>query len=158
LARLHPLSSAKAIFSAWLERLGRVDKYEELRIAIIEGQLARQEPGYSITIGSNVEAIRNRAIAEGRIAPTGTVVAATRIHRMAPSVGSPHLAMFRASYERHSHYGLMPMLRAQSDDGQITPLSNFVITKRQLHFRTIDDISDDDVDSVIFSRRPSSRF
>jgi hypothetical protein len=51
--------AAKKIFEGWHERIGRNDQYEELRIAIIEGDIPKCDKGYSVHIGSDFENIIN---------------------------------------------------------------------------------------------------
>src|SRR6266571_2549572 len=57
--------AATRIFSAWRKRFGDVDTYEEIRVAIIEGDLPNETPGYTVHVSPNVEGMRARAKAEG---------------------------------------------------------------------------------------------
>src|SRR5690348_2367398 len=101
-------NAARRIFEDLRKRVGAEDEYEELRIAIVEGDIPGEEPGYSVHIGSHIEHILRRAKAAGHEIEPEYIYTFSRINRMNPEEDSPHLGNFKKSYSRHGFYGLMP--------------------------------------------------
>lgn len=58
-------SAGRKIFEEWRSRYGERDVYEELRVAIVEGDIPGADPGYSIHIGTDPEAAVRRFRAAG---------------------------------------------------------------------------------------------
>lgn len=138
--------SAQEIMRKWLIRLGDTDKYNELRISIIEGDIPGEQPGYSVHISSNIENIIKRADDEGIWMPKDIFFMISRLHRMNPEKDSPHLPMFKELYERFGSYKLMVGIM---EDGKIKMLNGF-IHKKNIELRQVRDIkSKDDMDAVI---------
>jgi len=142
------IEAGKQIFSGWIARLGRIDRYDELRIAIIEGEIPGLKKGYSVHISSDPENIGKRAKAEGIDIKSDYMVSASRVHRMTPEPGSPHLPRFKQEYAKHGRYYLIPVSRSAS--GQPTPLLEYAIGKAKIYFRDALEISQRDMDSIVF--------
>lgn len=143
-------AAARRIFEGLRKRLGVRDPYEELRISIIEGDIPGQEAGYSVTIGSNIENVVRRARANGHeLDPHAIAYTIVRVHRMNPKPRSPHLEMFKKSYQRHRHYGLI--YAVGDPDSPVDPKAvfDFAITKREILFRRVEDLNEKDLDSVV---------
>ena len=85
---------ARKIFTNWRERYGSKDKYEELRISIIEGAIPGKDPGYSIHIGSDPDAAFNRFKTAGFEFDDDLLVFVSRVHRMNPPAISKNLLYF----------------------------------------------------------------
>jgi len=137
---------AQEIMKKWLLRLGDTDKYNELRISIIEGDIPGEEQGYSVHISSNIENIIKRADDEGIWMPKDIFFMISRLHRMNPEKNSPNLPIFKELYERFGSYilrfGIM-------EDGKIKMLNEF-LHKKNIELRNVRDIkSKEDMDSVI---------
>lgn len=143
-------TAAKKIFTQWHERLGRTDRYEELRIAIVEGDVPGEEPGYSVHITANIEAIYRRADDLGLNIPKDLVMIISRLHRMNPPPGSPNLAAFKQQYQRFGCYQLCPAVMAA--DG-VRLFQGMAIQKREIAFRNAIDIqSINDPDSAVIKK------
>src|SRR5262249_5028776 len=86
----------REIFKHWRQRLGDEDSYDELRVAIIEGDIPGEAPGYSVHISSEPLHTQKRLQAEGKGLDVEYSVVTSRIHRMnpVPGPGSPHLERF----------------------------------------------------------------
>jgi hypothetical protein len=141
----------KKIFSAWRKEIGKLDEFEELRIAIIEGDIPGQDPGYTIHINSDPSHTTERVRALGMILdPTGVIVV-SRIHRMNPSPGSPYLKRFKEAYKQHGKYLLVPAAITNNLDKPFDPYFDFAISKTQIYFRNVSEITEHDIDYVIFS-------
>ncbi|MAS35368.1 MAG: hypothetical protein CL610_15265 [Anaerolineaceae bacterium] len=139
--------SAKQIFIDLIERLGKDDPYNELRIAVIEGEIKGQQ-GYSVHISSNPEQTIKRAQAQGEELDVEQILVVSRIHRMTPDPGSPHLSNFKRAFSGQGKYLLIPVTgTAQS----INPHFDLAIGKTEILFRRVEDIDTNDRDAVIFA-------
>jgi hypothetical protein len=141
--------AGQEIFREWIQRYGRRDEFEELRVAIIEGDIKGEEPGYSIHIGQDMDNTFERYRHAGlTVNKESYVVSMSRIHRMNPEPTSTHLARFKEAFRAFNSYSLLPFGIAK--DGTLQPFFEMSIEKSQIHFRRSEDIRQDDVDSVIF--------
>ena len=133
----------KQIFKEWLERLGKIDAYEELRISIVEGEIPGERRGYSVHISSNTQKTEARARAEGATSNADYAVTIGRVNQMEPELNSPHLPNFKQGYQKHGRYYLIPV----SPD--MNPDFNLAIEKTEIHFRNVSDLTETDVDAVV---------
>jgi SEFIR domain len=140
--------AAEQIFIEWRKRLGRFDKYNELRISIIEGDApGKPAGGYTVHIGSNVENIYRRADAEGIDIPKPHVMIVSRTHYMTPTPESTNLAVFRRRFEQFGSFLLAPVIQRE---GHIITGESLAIHKREIEFRKLSDIkSKNDPDSYL---------
>jgi hypothetical protein len=140
--------ATEQIFIELRKRLGRFDKYNELRISIIEGDAAGKPPGgYTVHIGSNVENIYRRADAEGIDIPKPYVMILSRTHYMTPARGSTNLAVFRRRFEEFGSFLLAPVIQRE---GGFVWGEGLAIHKRNIEFRKLSDIkSKNDPDSYL---------
>lgn len=142
------IGAGKQIFTDWRVRLGKIDEYDELRIAIIEGEIPGLKKGYSVRISSDLENIRRRERAEGKDISAEYLVIVSRVHRMSPEPSSPHLPRFKQEYARHGRYYLIPVSGSLS--GNLTPHFDYSIGKKEIHFRDALEITKDEPDSSVF--------
>lgn len=148
--------SAVEIMKNWLIRLGETDRYNELRISIIEGDIPGKQPGYSIHIGSNILNIIKRADEEGINMPKDIFFMISRLHRMNPEKGSRNLEVFKELYERFGSYTLRV---GTLEDGKLGMLEELYLHKRDIEFRNVEDIkSKDDMDAVILPKYRNKNF
>jgi hypothetical protein len=105
---------ARQIFRDWRERYGPRDKFEELRVSVIEGEIPRRAPGYSVHVGADPENVFRRYKELGLMADGDLLAVNSRINRMnAPN--SPKLAGFKEAYGRFKSYFLAPVLSMQGE-------------------------------------------
>ena len=138
------IDAGKQIFSGWIERLGTVDKYEELRISIVEGAILGVGDGYSVHISSDLEHAAQRAQLNASHPNLGTAIILGRVHRMTPELGSPHLPRFKKEFSRHKSYLFVPV----SADSK--PEFGLAIRKSEINFRRASEITAADLDAVVF--------
>lgn len=138
------LAVGRQIFQDWIRAFGSVDQHEELRVAIIEGDIPGHAPGYSVHIGSNPENTARRLRLAGHNVDAPLVLTVGRIHRMHPEPGSPHLPRFKQEFAKHCRYYLIPV------SPKLEPIFDLCIGKTEVHFRNVADLGPDDVDRVIF--------
>lgn len=135
------------IFLGLQQRVGAVDQYDELRVSIVEGDVPGRMPGYSVSLGPNIDGIGKRAAANGLSFDPEVVMIVTRNHRMNPPPTSTNLANFKESYRRHGMYRILPV----DASAQPQPDMNLAIQKREIQFRTVDQIGQNDLDQVLLS-------
>lgn len=137
--------AGRRIFAGWRERVGQVDRYEEIRVSIIRGEILGLESGYSIHISSNPFHSAQRAKENGEALDFKKAVVVSRVLRMSPEPGSPHLAQFEKDFAKHERYVLLPVSSTRS-----APELDLSVEKRELHVRSASDVTADDVDAVVF--------
>ncbi|MGA3126561.1 MAG: toll/interleukin-1 receptor domain-containing protein [Candidatus Korobacteraceae bacterium] len=139
---------ATEIFKGWHRRYGNWDQYDELRIAIIEGDIPHEEPGYSVHVGVEYERVIERYKRAGlEVADDHFFATISRIHRMnAPD--SPHLKFFKESYKRAGEYLLIPA-SCKPDGSNLSYVSALGIKKRVIHFRNVANIGPNDQDAAV---------
>ena len=142
---------AREIFKTWHKRYGENDEYEELRISIIEGDIPGEAPGYTVYIGPDPDAAIKRFKDAGYEfdVDDDILYMVGRIHRMNPAKGSIYLSCFKESYMKYKTYKLIPGV-IDSDGKHLRPIFELRIRKGKIHFRNIDEIGRNDIDSVVF--------
>jgi len=141
--------AAIKIFEGWRERYGNNDEYEELRLAIIEGDIPGEDPGYSVHIGPNLVNLMKHYKELGiditeKYSLWATI---TRIHRMNPPRDSKNLEYFKDAYRHFKTYFLMPAVIDYKRG--VKPLTHLRIRKGIIYFRSVDEIHDGDIDIVV---------
>jgi len=138
---------ARKIIEGWINRLGDIDEYNELRISIIEGDFSEHDKGYSIHINANVSNIVKRSKAEGWNIPEDIFVIIGRINRMNPSENSKNLELFKQFYKVFGSYFVKVGF---IKEGSIQIIEEPYLHKREIEFRKLEDINKkNDIDSVI---------
>lgn len=138
------LEAGKRIFAGWVERVGNVDEYEEIRISIIRGKILGLAEGYSVHVSSNPLHSVRRAEAKGIPLDFEKAIVLSRVQRMTPNPGSPHLPQFEKDFAAHRRYVLVPVSLSGAPEFQLS------IEKREIHLRQASDIRGDDVDATVF--------
>jgi hypothetical protein len=119
------------LFDTWTNDWGNQDPDESIRIAVIEGDIPGQIPGYSI-----------RLSADSPDADAG------QVQRMHPSPDTEAMfGQFKAQYLQHGEFLLCPVI--QKEDGQLWFNANAGIIKRHIEFRNAEDISEGDIDAIV---------
>jgi hypothetical protein len=139
----------RRIFTGWRSNLGETDDREQLRVAIIEGDIPGEDPGYTVHIGPDPDNILGIVRDQGLQIDESHFLMVSRLHRMNSGPGSPFLPGFKEAYALHQRYSLLPVSMGTSP-GDVSPHFELAIAKRKIVFRQVDDIREGDVDSVIF--------
>jgi hypothetical protein len=109
--------ASNQLFRNWTSRCGNVDELEEIRIAIVEGDVPGQDPGYSVHICSDPETSLIRATAEGIVIKNVPHELLGQLRRMHPLPDTPPLlARFKEEFKKHREFLLAPVTRR--GDGQ----------------------------------------
>ena len=132
--------AGQAIFQAWKERWGNVDKDEILRVAIITGLSKRNPAEYAVVVGPNLQQMgeNNKKV----------VMFVSRIQRMSPDT-SKNLDHFIAAYKRAGVFLLAPAQLTKDITNPQRPFIQLSIGKRQLALRQAWQIGENDPDLVV---------
>jgi hypothetical protein len=122
----------KEIFKGWVNRVGHVDRFEELRVSIIEGPIPGEPDGYTVFLSSNpANTIRRKQETDTAFDPK-TLIVVSRRHRMEPAPDSPHLRMFKQTYDHQRKYLLFP---AHVSSNALKDMElKLGILKKEIHF------------------------
>ena len=93
---------ARQIFEGWIERLGKKDEKEELRISFVTGIDKNNPAHYRIQIGTNINAYE-------RSGEKGHFVMLARIQTMMPKT-TENIDMFLRSFKEYGVYALFPAI------------------------------------------------
>jgi len=133
------------LFRTWTDEFGNADEHDDIRVAIIEGNIPGQAPGYAVRI-SPAQADWNPNRAEQP--PLG------QVQRMHPLSHMPEMLMeFKREYLRHHEFLLAPVV--QRDDNQLWFNANAGIIKRELVLRRASEIAEDEPDAIILRGAPT---
>ncbi|HWW03390.1 MAG TPA: hypothetical protein VNZ64_27050 [Candidatus Acidoferrum sp.] len=141
--------AGKRIFDGWIERLGHIDTYEELRISVIEGPLPGDPRGYSVFVSSNpLNTVKRKQLDQPDFDPA-LFIRSGRLNRMNPAPRSPHLRLFKSHFARLGRYLLLP---AHFKDSQIQNLdSGRSIEKHELNLFHTTDLKPHQAEYSVFS-------
>jgi hypothetical protein len=137
----------KELFNTFAKTCNHSDRFEELRISIIEGSPEGQRSGYSVHIGPEMEMLQAMATAEDIEITNATMPFFGQVNRMYPIPGQPNLLQrFKQEYEKHKQFLLAPVVKRA--DGQLWCEHMLGIEKSLITFRNLTDIQPDDIDAV----------
>ena len=141
--------AARAIFRGWHERYGERDLNEELRIAIIEGDVPDEQPGYSVHVNVDGDVFVERLRAAGFDYSDDLLITIGRVHRMNPRPGSTFLPAFKEAVPLKKTYWLVPGVIDENE--QVEMMTDLRIFKSRVIFRHVSDLGDNDLDSVVLA-------
>lgn len=124
-----------AIFEDWLAELGAEDRDELIRVAIVEGDVAGQPPGYSVVIEVDVDSISDALAASDLdgVDLEAEGLGSVRWRMRTPPGGSPELAAWKRRFAAAGRYALVPVI----DDGDgLEPAYELQLVKRKLVFES----------------------
>lgn len=139
------------IFEDWIALIGKDDKNEDIRIALVEGDVPGEAPGYYVVVGNNIDEAVKRAEASGSAIDELMIFNVSRIIRANPNDGFQAFNYFKEAYRQYGEYVLMPAVLNERT-GQIKPLSKYGIHKKQIVYRHISEISENDQDAILLQQ------
>jgi hypothetical protein len=139
---------ARKIFEKWHLRYGRRDEFEELRVSIVEGDIKGEDPGYTVHIGVDPDNTLKRYREAGlKTTNDSLMMMVSRLNRMHPSAESKNLQNFKREFRRSKTYLLIPGT-CREDGSQLSPIIELGILKNSVLFRRVEEIGENDLDSV----------
>ena len=136
------------IFKDWISFIGKDDINDEIRIALVEGDVPNEPPGYYIVIGTNLEEAIKRAKKQGCSIDETLIMNVQRIIRANPTDNFANYNYFKSLYKDKKDYYLMPAV-VNETNGQIRPLTDYAIQKHKIVYRNLKDISENDEDAIL---------
>ncbi len=135
-------SQGVRLFRSWVEAVGHADEHDDLRVAIIEGDVPGKAPGYSVRISPSFADYLHEDQQSDGSEKIG------RVRRMHPALGNaPYmLGRFKDEYEKHGEFMLAPVVTR--DDDQLWFNPNQGIIKRELVLRRLDEIDEHEPDAL----------
>lgn len=135
--------AAIKIFEQWNKDFGHRDLYEEIRIAVIEGDIHGQECGYTVHITTNQENLVTKC-KKMNLRETQVLFAIiSRFRRMPTSRNNHNMKTFREEVERFLSYKIIPVYMSEKG---LEPLFDYEIEKTEIFFRKVDEILENDID------------
>lgn len=141
---------AVKIFKDWIALFGEEDKYEELRIAIVEGEIPGEEKGYTVHITPNYDHVAIRMEEAGMKFDESLVLSISRMQRAIPKDNFKMLNMFKSHYKIQKKYFLLPAI-LDEENNMIKPIFELGIIKKEIIFRHVDEINEGDIDIAVKS-------
>lgn len=137
--------AAIKIFEQWNSEFGHRDVYEEIRIAVIEGDIPGQEQGYTIHITTNQENLKSKCKKLNLPATQVLFAIISRFRRMPTEPGNRSIAIFREEFERFLSYKIIPIY---ANENSLEPLFEYEIEKTEISFKQANEIASDDIDAA----------
>lgn len=104
-----------------------------------------------ILVGNNIDEAVKRAEASGSSIDELLILNVSRIIRANPNDNFRAFNCFKEAYHEYGEYMLMPAV-LNEHTGQIKPLSKYGIRKKQLIYRNISDITENDQDAILLQK------
>lgn len=140
------------IFKQWEYNLGDEDQDELLRISIIEGKIPGQDDGYTVTVGSNPDAVL-KLLSDVPIDQRSRYMVANMRYYRIPAPDSVHLKNFKLQFQKLKEYFLIPVhLGSLTDPSKARPYPEQGILKREVHFRRAEDIKPNEPDALALKK------
>jgi len=128
---------ARHIFRDWLERMGKIDSEERIRVSIITGIDKKNPSSYKVVIGLNSDYALNHSKAKH-------VITVSRINQMNPT-NSSNLERFMKAYSKYGKYILLPAPFVKKK-GSIELFWELGIEKQSIRFLPAWQLSEHDPD------------
>ncbi|MGH9677957.1 MAG: hypothetical protein ACRD36_12705, partial [Candidatus Acidiferrum sp.] len=142
--------AGKEIFREAERQMNHEDRFEEIRVSIIEGFVPGQEnrPGYSMHICADPDALNAHATFADMVVDPTIVPFLGQWNRHYPILGLPSLlARFKSEFATHKEFLLAPVTRRADGKQYADPLLGII--KHIVHFRQLADITaPDDPDAA----------
>jgi hypothetical protein len=136
----------KELFRELEKAYNHIDRFEELRIAIIEGSPSGQQHGYTVHLCPDQDALAMHATGESIVLDPQLTSRLGRWNRMYPIPGGPPLLpRFKEEYAKHGQFLLAPVTRGA--DGQDYFASELGFIKHSIEFRELSEIGMNDPDA-----------
>ena len=142
---------AVKIFKDWIADIGRKDEKENIRVALVEGDVPGETAGYYVVISNNLDEAVKRAEKSGLSVDEMMILNVSRNIRANPTDNFQCYNMFKQSYKSNPAFYLMPAIIDETTK-KIKPLEDLAILKRKIEFRYINDITENDIDAILLQK------
>lgn len=134
--------AGRELFREAKRQMDHEDRFEEIRVSIIEGPIPGQEqrPGYSVHICAEPEALTAHATLENFLLDKNIAPFIGQWNRHYPDPGIPALLPhFQNEFSKHNEFLLAPVVRRP--DGKLYAEHGLGIIKNAIHFRHLSEIT-----------------
>jgi len=133
--------AALKIFQGWRELFGEADRRDLLRVSILHGKSPKGRVGYTIHLTTDPEAIPPSEGTNPEYVVTGS-----RYWFKETRGSNESLDWFRASFEKHKMYFIVPL--PMKPTGDMDVYMKHLLGKARIHVREFSSIPADDIDAV----------
>ena len=133
-------TEGKKIFDGWINRFGKIDEDEQIKITIIKGVDRRNPYWYRVHICSNIQ--------ESQFGSGDLFTSASRYHELNATKPN-NLENLLAGYKHYKRYRLCLAKMVDKKTGHIIPYYETAIYKKELHIRNAWEIGENDMDMVV---------
>jgi hypothetical protein len=130
--------AGRKIFERWQERFSRIDKQDDIYLAIVRGISTDNPAHYRVLITSRLRP-------EDELPSGQQLMVACRMNTM-HAESDVNLVRFLEAYDRAGGYALLPAV--WKGDGEPEFLSDLAIFKRKLSIKAASEISDNDIEMM----------
>lgn len=137
--------AGKEIFREAERQMNHEDRFEEIRVSIIEGTVPGEErrPGYSVHICADPEALAAHATAADFVVDPSIVPFLGQWNRHYPIPGMPPLlTRFKREFAKHEEFLLAPVTKRA--DGRLWCSPELGIIKNIINFRYLSQVTESD--------------
>lgn len=137
------------IFENWIEKLGKDDVSDRIRISLVEGTFPDGVKGYYTLIGSNIDNLMEKSQEKGYDLDETIFGNFQRIHRIEPKDNFKNYDMFKRKFEEIGEYYICPCYI--DEEGILKTNFELSILKHKVNHRMLADIVKGDIDSAILN-------
>lgn len=131
--------SGRKIFERWRERFGRIDKQEDIYLAIVRGISTENPAHYHVLITSRLRPVEEESPGRQQI------MVACRVNTMYAE-SDVNLTRFLEAYVRAGAYALLPAIWKGTGEPEL--LSDLAILKRKLSVKAASEIAPNDIEII----------
>lgn len=143
---------AEQIFRDWQKRLTVEDRYDELRVGVVEGGNRAGRTGYWIYLTTEPDSKVLPMNDQGECQHPDMLMTLSRVHRMDTSPGPQNFdTYFRPFYAKSGRYLLAPAVIRGREVGILAPLA---IWKSKISFRKKEEVRPGELDSLPLRMMP----
>ncbi len=146
------MEKGKELFSRLINIIGQEDKYERLRVSIIEGEVPNQKNGYFVLMGENMDFFQEFVNSKEGAEALEFIAVNQRFHRIYVDSESPSLKKFKEECMKFGCYYLASGIQNKKGTSPHPFEVNYdsMIFKRKIEFRNYNEIPEfGDPDSVL---------
>lgn len=133
--------AGKELFRRYAKSINHTDRFEELRVSIVEGSRPGEQYGYSVHLGPDPDSLATHATMEDMVVEPSIVHFLGQWTRAYPIPGSkPLLPKFKMEFSKHKEFLLAPAVRKA--DGQLWMEPMLGIVKNTICFRQLSEVTE----------------
>jgi hypothetical protein len=133
-------TEGKKIFDGWINKFGKIDQEEQIKITIIKGVDSRNPYWYRVHVCSNIQ--------DSHFESGNLFTLASRYHEL-NATKPDNLENLLVGYKHFKKFRLCLAKMVDKKTGHIIPYYETAIIKKELHIRNAWEIGENDMDMVV---------